>query len=202
MEKQLEVPEGYVTVNHDLGIFLDPEKYIPITRLNDEGAALLKLGLIMENFLTVFITNVRAPGTEVYIKTTGRYFLQKLETSVALGLPVSIADALKAFNTLRNKFAHEIDYVMTDEDYEVAERKVNAITREEVNPANRFNVDGIRLMFEDGVDSLVFIRNTDYATPTKQKKILRLVGTAYILANKCAFFTLNELHRQGKLSLG
>lgn len=194
-------PAGYVAVHNDLGFFLDPEKFAPILSIHDEGAVLLKLSLIAENFLEVFIKNIRKPGTESYVKPT-RYFNPKVELSVALGLPLPLAAALVELNSLRNKFAHKLDYAMTIEDYAEVERKVNLIDSSTVNPAGRFNIDSIKPMFDDGVDSLFFIRKAEFAMPEKKMRIYRLVGAVFILANKCAFFTLNELHRQGRLSLG
>lgn len=194
-------PHGYVAINSDLGFFLDAEKYAPILKINDEAAVLLRLNLLIENFLEVFIKNVRRPGTEVFVKPV-RYFKTKVELSVALGLPTSIANALLLLNTIRNKFAHKIDYVMTASDYEEIDSAVNSIDVETVNPLNRFNMESIQYMFEAGVDSLVFVRSLDYSTSDKQKRLYRLVGAVFILANKCAFFTLNELQRQDRLSFG
>lgn len=192
---------GFVEVNSDLGFFLDQRKYVPILNINDEAAVMLRLNLIIENFLEVFIKNVRRPGTEAFVKPAS-YFAPKLAMSVALGLPLSIANALATLNSVRNKFAHKIDYLMSDSDFSDIESVVNAINSETVNHLNRFKMESIQYMFEAGVDSLMFVKNLDYSTPVKQRRLYRLVGAVYILANKCAFFTLNELHRQGRLSFG
>jgi hypothetical protein len=194
-------PQGYVAINGDLGFFIDESKYAPILKINDEAAVLLRLSLLIENFLEVFIKNVRRPGTEDFVKPV-RYFKPKVELSVALGLPISIANALLSINSVRNKFAHNIDYVMTVSDYDEIESSVNTIDIETVNPLNRFSMESIQYMFEAGVDSLMFVRNLNYSTPDKQRQLFRLVGAVFILANKCAFFTLNELQRQGRLSFG
>jgi len=196
-----KMPEGYVVVNGDLGFFLDASKYAPILNINDEAAVMLRLSLIIENFLEVFINNVRQPGTENFVRPS-RYFMPKVELSVALGLPISIANALVKLNSVRNKFAHKIDYVMSESDFNEIDIVVNAINVETVNPLNRFNMDSIQYMFDAGVDSLVFVRSLHYSTPAKQKRLYRLIGAVYILANKCAFFTLNELQRQNRLSFG
>lgn len=191
-------PSGYVKVNHELGFFLDPEKYAPLLKISDEASVMLRLCLIAENFLEVFINNIRKPGTEAFVKPA-RYFKPKLELSVALGLPIPIADALVAVNALRNKFAHKIDYSMTTGDYAELEKIVDNINIETVNSEGGFNLESIQAMFDIGVESLMFIRNQQYSLSEKQKKLQRLVGTVFILANKCAFFTLNELKRQGRL---
>lgn len=192
---------GYVSLNHPLGIFLDAEKYAPIANLPDEASALLKLGLIIENFLSVFILNIRDEGTEDYVKDV-RYFMPKLETSVALGLPVKIADAFKLLNKVRNSFAHNLDYQMTQEDHLQLERKISEIQIQEVNPYEYFNSESISPIFTLGVDSLMFVRNAPYAMSDKQRRIMRMVGLVYILSNKCAFFTINKLAHEGRLSIG
>lgn len=191
--------DGYLVINSDLGFFLDTQKYAPILKINDEAAVVLRLSLLIENFLEVFIKNIRRPGTEGFIKPA-RYFKAKVELSVALGLPLQIANAIVTLNAVRNKFAHKIDYVMTDDDYSEIESVVDAIDAETVNPLEQFHLDDIKYMFEVGVDSLVFIRNMHFSTPDKQRKLFRLIGSVFILANKCAFFTLSELSRQGRLN--
>lgn len=193
-------PSGFVRLDHAFGIFLDPEKYAPIANLTDESSALLKLGLIAENFLSVYITNIRQPGSEHYVRDT-RYFMPKLETCVALGLPIVVADALKFINNMRNKLAHDLDYELTQSDYAELEIKVNAISASDVNFNNYFNEQSIDRVFTHGVDSLMFIRDAPYAMTNKQRRISRLVGTVFILSNKCAFFTINQLAHQGRLSL-
>lgn len=192
---------GYVSINNPFGIFLDAQKYAPIANLPDEASALLKLGLITENFLSVFILNIRDEGTEDYVKDV-RYFMPKLETSVALGLPVKIANAFKLLNKIRNNFAHNLDYQMTQDDHLQLERKISEITIEEVNPYKYFNTESITPIFTQGVDSLMFVRNAPYAMSDKQRRIMRMVGLVYILSNKCAFFTINQLAHKGTLSIG
>lgn len=202
MTQQSEIkPAGYIPINNDLGVFLDPGKYAPILKINDEAAVVLRLSLLMENFLEVFIKNIREPGTEKYVHFD-RYFMQKAETSVALGLPVMLADAVSKINSLRNKFAHKIDYVMTSSDYDEIEKVVNAIPAEVVNPEGRFNLQSAQILFDDGVDALMFIKNQPFATPAKLRQLHRLVGAIFILANKCAFFALNEMQRKGTLRMG
>lgn len=191
---------GYVEINNDLGFFLDPEKFAPLLSINDEASVLLRLSLLVENFLEIFINNVRKPGTEHFIKPS-RYFIPKLEICVALGLPISIANSLVKLNSIRNKFAHKIDYQMTNEDYLEIEGSVNAIDINEVNPLGFFNMESLQHIFSFGVDSLIFIKNDEFSMPEKVRRLHRLVGAVYILSNKCAFFTLNELKRQDRLSM-
>lgn len=193
-------PAGFVRLNHPFGIFLDPKKYAPIASFTDEASALLKLGLIVENFVSVYIINIREEGTEQYVKDS-RYFMPKLETAVALGLPVVIAEALKFINKLRNSFAHNLDYQMTEQDMVQLEQNIVAIRIEDTNIAQYFNPQSIAPIFEQGVDSLMFMRNAEYAISNRQRGIMRMVGLIYILSNKCAFYTINQLALKGRLSV-
>lgn len=200
-KQEVVAPAGYVSINHNLGFFLDPEKYVPIANISDESAVLLKLGLIIENFLTVFIENIRDPETQGYVQG-GRYFKQKLDLCVALGLPVTLAQAIETVNSFRNKFAHDLDYVITDDDFNLLEKKVNAVSESVVNKHSHFNIESVRPMFTDGVNSLQFIKEMPYTTSVKQRRILKLVGLVYILSNKCAFYTLNDMAAKKRLSIG
>ena len=191
-------PNNYTRINHELGFFLDPAKYVPLQKINDEASVMLRLCLIIENFLEVYINNVRPIGTEAFVKPA-RYFMPKVELSVALKLPISIAEALVAVNAIRNKFAHKIEYVMSSDDYERIENAVNSIDMKTINPYGIFNIESLQYMFEAGVDSLVFIRDQQYAMTDRQRKMQRLIGAVFILSNKCAFFTLSELANQGRL---
>ncbi|MFS7187916.1 hypothetical protein AB6848_20830 [Serratia proteamaculans] len=191
--------EKHTRINHDFGYFLNPEKYVPIANQNDESFAALKLGLILENYLSTYITNVRAAGTEGYIKDS-RYFTPKLEICVALGLPVSIADAFKAFNNIRNKFAHRLEYQMTDVDIDELKDKVNAISKDEVNFNNYFN-DNINTLFDVGVDSIALLHNLPVNIDPKKHRVIKLTATAFALSNKGAFHIINKLDSLKKLNV-
>ncbi|EGE5552810.1 hypothetical protein BBG14_005036, partial [Salmonella enterica subsp. enterica serovar Weltevreden] len=69
------------SIDHNLGYFLDPQKYVPITEFVDESAALIKLNLIHENFLSIVIENLRREGTEKFVDVD-KYFMPKIKTAV------------------------------------------------------------------------------------------------------------------------
>ncbi|WP_199637491.1 hypothetical protein JEM67_11260 [Serratia sp. PAMC26656] len=191
--------EKHTKINHDFGYFLNPEKYLPIANQNDESFAVLKLGLILENYLSTYIINVREIGTEEYIKDS-RYFAPKLETCVALGLPVSIADAFKTFNNIRNKFAHRLEYQMTDVDIDELKDKVNAISKDDANFNNYFN-EKINTLFDVGVDSVALLHNLPVNIDPKKHRVIKLTAIAYALSNKGAFFIINKLDSLNKLDI-
>ncbi|AUP76756.1 hypothetical protein CWS02_15515 [Enterobacter sp. EA-1] len=104
---------GMVRINHKLGFFLDVNKIVPIANMDDESSAVIKLNLILENLITVVIDLLRPENTERYVKVK-RSFSANIETAVALGMPVSIADCIVSMNKIRNKYAHDLDFVVTD----------------------------------------------------------------------------------------
>lgn len=186
-----------VKIEHDFGFFLDPKHYAPLLSVNDESAVLTKLSLILENFLVVYIDNVRDPETSKYIYASRKYFAPKLELCVALGLPVPLADVMFAINALRNQYAHDIQRVMTSNDVDKIERLLSNITPEMVNFFDAMNLSSITPLFVDGVNSLQFMRELPFATPDKQRMSARLVAISYVLSNFCAFFLINKLASKG-----
>lgn len=191
--------EGFKLIDHKFGYFLDPEKYVPILNQDDESFAILKLSLILDNFLHVFIENTRKNKTEKYVKAE-RYFQQKLETSVALGFPVSIAESFSYFNGLRNQLSHKIDYIATNKEIDVYIEKVESIKIEECNINNYFNTK-IEPYFNEGVNGFQFVKESPNTLPDNKLRIIRMTAATFLLANKSAFYTISKLHETGVLSL-
>lgn len=186
-----------VKIEHDFGFFLEPKHYAPLLRVNDESAVLTKLSLILENFLVVYIDNVREPETKKYVYASRKYFAPKLELCVALGLPVPLADVMSAINRLRNQYAHDIQRVMTQQDVDKIEGLLSTVTPEVVNFADAMNLKSISPLFDSGIKSLQFMRELPFATPEKQRMSARLVAVSYVLSNFCAFFLINKLVSKG-----
>ncbi|MGS3503253.1 hypothetical protein [Citrobacter koseri] len=186
-----------VKIEHDFGFFLDPKHYAPLLSVNDESAVLTKLSLILENFLVVYIVNVREPETSKYVCVSRKYFAPKLELCVALGLPVQLADVMSAINALRNQYAHDIQRVMTTQDVDKIEGLLSAITPELVNFSDAMSTTSISPLFVDGIKSLQFMRELPFATPDKLRMSARLVAISYALSNFCAFFLINKLVSKG-----
>lgn len=183
-------------IDHDFGYFLDPEKYAPITRVSDEASAVLKLSLILENFLSVFIVNIRPEGSERYIKDA-RYFNPKVDTCVALGLPLILADAICLINKVRNKFAHNLEYRLAEQDVEDISLAIHDIDEAIVNHHGAFNSESIKPLFEKGINGIEFVKQTPYHTQDKQRRIIKLAALVYMLSNLCAFFLVNEMVKKG-----
>lgn len=111
----------YVKLGHDFAKFLDESIYAGIIASNDETGVVLRLHLIAERFLDVYLSE-RIPENHRPFFPPGksgrilRYFDEKLTTSVAYGLPIELALSLKRLNQVRNKFGHDLDMRLTDAD--------------------------------------------------------------------------------------
>ncbi|UMO89338.1 hypothetical protein HP572_07395 [Pectobacterium sp. PL64] len=194
------IPNGYVAIGNNMGYFTDQKKFAQVASLSDEAAATVKITLIHENFLNIYIENIRKPGTESFVKPT-RYFMPKIELSVALGLPVSLANALLSFNSIRNKFAHNIDHEISSSDIDLIIKTAETITVKEINYCGALNTEIVSSILDDGVYSVTIMKNIPYSTSIKQKNIIKLSAAAYYISIICAMFMVNELHYRGILEL-
>lgn len=190
-----------MSIDHNMGYFLDIKKYIPITEFVDESAALIKLNLIHENFLSIVIENLRREGTEKFVDVD-KYFMPKIKTAVALGLPVSLAKCLTEMNNIRNKYAHKIEYKITDEDVERINSSIMRVAVDEINHASLLDSTLITSITSLGANSIAFMNDIPKDFPDNRKRICKLVAIAFGISNLGAFWLLNELHRQDKLKMG
>ncbi|MER5232713.1 hypothetical protein KDV93_22445 [Serratia ureilytica] len=184
---------GYIKIEHDFGYFLDVKKYKAITNHDDESIAILKLSLMLENYLSILINNLRKEGTERFVKD-GKYFAQKLEVSVALGLPVALAEPIYLINKIRNKFAHHLDYEISDRDVENIISLVSKIKVGDVNHYGYLDDEAIGHFFGGNIKIVDFVKEILYTTSDKKKRVIRLVGVTFILSNIAAFYLINEMH--------
>lgn len=89
-----------VELNHDFKLFIDPKYYADIVLKNDEAGSVLKLQLMAERFLEVYLDErIPEKSRKFFQKGRGgeilKYFDEKIMVAVAYGLPVELADALK-----------------------------------------------------------------------------------------------------------
>ncbi|WP_447867221.1 hypothetical protein [Rahnella bonaserana] len=187
----------FIRIDHEFGYFLEPEKYAPLLHIKDESSVTLKLSLIIENFLSVYIINIRKPGTERYVKDE-RYFLPKVDVCVALGLPISIANSVSELNRLRNKFAHKLDYELTTPDIDSFLKSIDEISKEDVNQ-NELYTSSIDSIFSNGINGLQLMKNIPFASSEREIRMRKIISGTYLLANKCAFHLINEMHGRGTL---
>lgn len=192
---------NYLKIDHDFGYFLDANKMASISNYEDESAALLKLMLIHEDFLRVVIENLRPQGSEKYnsIKSY-KYFSPKLSAAVLLGLPVSLADAMAALNTIRNKYAHKIDYAITNEEVDKLAETIKAIKIEEINHGGYMH-QAVDPILKDGIYAIALMNTLPPDLEENRLRICKLVTSAHCMCLLGGFWLINTLRAKGKLNL-
>ncbi|EMM6716703.1 TPA: hypothetical protein MBF06_001110 [Klebsiella aerogenes] len=188
-------------IDHDFGYFLDPNKMASIANYEDESAALLKLMLIHEDFLRVVIENLRPEGSEKYNAIQSyKYFAPKLSAAVLLGLPVSLADAMAELNSIRNKYAHKIDYEITNEEVDKLAEVIKKIKIEEINLGVYIHQE-VDILLKDGIYAIALMRELPPDLEENRLRICKLVTSAHCMCLLGAFWLINTLHVKGKLKL-
>ncbi|HCR0150187.1 TPA: hypothetical protein QH656_001376 [Klebsiella aerogenes] len=188
-------------IDHDFGYFLDPNKMASIANYEDESAALLKLMLIHEDFLRVVIENLRPEGSEKYNAIQSyKYFAPKLSAAVLLGLPVSLADAMAELNNIRNKYAHKIDYEITNEEVDKLAEVIKKIKIEEINLGVYIHQE-VDIILKDGIYAIALMRELPPDLEENRLRICKLVTSAHCMCLLGAFWLINTLHVKGKLKL-
>ncbi|MBK0099671.1 hypothetical protein IBT49_27140 [Erwinia sp. S63] len=185
-----------IKINHEFSIFLDISRYERIVRNNDLISTVLNLALIMENFINIYIKEVSPKEFhDIFLdKKQKQHF--KLGVAKSLGLPRTLADAITKLSGIRNNFAHKLDYELKDEEILEFEQCVEKITAKEICRSDALNYKEVDCFLSSGVK----VKGSD--DYTSNKVIGRLVNSTYMLANKAAFFSIDEFNRRGILSLG
>lgn len=185
-----------IPLNHDFKVFIDNKRYERLIKNNDVLSVVLNLTLIMENFTNVYIKEVsHEEYHDLFLdKKQKQHF--KLNVAKTLGLPESIIIAINRLSGIRNSFAHKLDYCLTEKDISEFESVVGKIPLEDITNDGPLNAKEVASYFDSGSKLL---GSENYSI---NPDVIRLVNATYFLALKSAFFTVSELHRRGKLSLG
>lgn len=185
-----------IKINHDFQIFVDAKRYERIINGNDVISAVLNLSLIMESFSNTYIKEICPQEFhDIFLdKKQKQHF--KLSVAKVLGLPKPFIDAINKLSGIRNSFAHKLDYVITDDDISSFENSIEKISIEDICSDGPLNIKAVCDYLAGNTKvsgSMNYVSNKD---------IVRLVNATFTLAMKSALFTITELHRRGKLSLG
>ncbi len=189
---------AYIKLGHDFAKFIDPAYYADIIKKEDDASCVLKLHLLCERFLNVYLDE-RVPVNQREFFEVGKgkhkqilkYFNEKLQVAVAFGLPVEIAKPLKAINTIRNDFAHNFDATLENDGVKLYFQRIDAfkITSTVALPFNNpvetqcVNADGKQI----------------YA---KDSPIAAFTIATYIFISKAAIWLVNDLNERGVLRTG
>ncbi|SUI00333.1 putative prophage protein [Salmonella enterica subsp. enterica serovar Typhimurium] len=85
--------------------------------------------------------------------------MPKIKTAVALGLPVSLAKCLTEMNNIRNKYAHKIEYIITDEDAERIDSLIMSVPVDDINHASLIDSTLITSITNLGASSIAFMND-------------------------------------------
>ncbi|WP_145129955.1 hypothetical protein [Pseudomonas sp. URMO17WK12:I11] len=189
---------AYVQLNHDFIKFIDPQLYAGVLEKKDDGDCILRLQLICERFLSVYLKERIAPeNIEFFTSGKGkgseilRHFNERLTASVASGLPAELARPLKHLNKIRNEFAHNLDYEIKGVDMSKYFELVD-----------EFKVDvGVPHGFEGPIKDLE-VHSDGKVTKAKDSFQAGFTAATYALMTKAGIWLANDLNKRGKLNLG
>lgn len=189
---------AYVQLNHDFIKFIDPELYASVLDKKDDGDCILRLQLICERFLSVYLKERIAPeNIEFFTSGKGkgaeilRHFNERLTTAVASGLPAELARPLKHLNKIRNEFAHNLDYKIKDADMTKYFDLVDAFT---IDVGTPHGFEGNVKDFQIHLDGKVTTASDNFQAG--------FTAATYALMTKAGIWLANDLNKRGQLNLG
>ncbi|WP_434657328.1 hypothetical protein J3P96_11925 [Pseudomonas sp. R3-56] len=115
------------TVDLDIDALSRSDILIAAAETDDEIGCVLRIHLMVEQFLTVYVREKRQPELKAFVSSP-REFGQKLAYSTAFGLPLPIAAVAHQINNIRNKMAHNMDQSFNDGDIQQLARLVNQMS--------------------------------------------------------------------------
>lgn len=188
----------YIKLNHDFAKFIDPAFYADIIKKEDEASCVLKLHLLCERFLNVYLDE-RVPDNQKEFFEVGKgqhkqilkYFNEKLQVSIAFGLPVEIAKPLKSINTIRNDFAHKFDATLESESVKIYFQRIDDF---------KLNNSAAAYLDDPVTNQCVMADGSKFCA--KDSSIAGFTIATFIFINKAAAWLVNDLNRRGQLRTG
>lgn len=186
-----------VRINHkNFHKFLEPKYYLEALSFNSDAACVLRLQLLTEQFLNVLLHEL--PDNEQLPFLKAQYFDQKIQISVALGMPVTLATALKHLNKVRNRFAHDLDHTFDE----------NRDLKPFINLINKFEVS---IPGDAGSFTNLHYETTIVGPEVKEMKRefisvkdgIRegMAISTYILITKAGLWAIRALNQKDKLNV-
>ncbi|WP_313221997.1 hypothetical protein [Stutzerimonas nitrititolerans] len=176
----------YVEIHNNIIKFMDTKAINKLILTEDEIGCALRAQLLFEQFLFVYLDE-RIEANQKRFFQGLKYFDQRLMVAVAFGLPIELADALKAANKIRNGFGHDPDAQFQPEQVKRFTGLVNAA------PCLLFKISNVEETEFHAEEKGNIIRygaidaKTDFAC------------SAVTLIQKCANWLISDLHKRGAL---
>ncbi len=188
---------AYVKVDNAFSKFIDPDDYADIMSKNDDAVVVLRLQLLCERFLNVFLEkSITEEQRSFFVVGKGKdaqllkYFDEKLKVAIALGLPVELARALKKINTLRNNFAHEFDRKLEFSEIEEYFKLVDGFV---------LSVNGTKVM--GGPVAEAKMKSDGLTIEARSSCKAGATMATYFLMTKAGVWLANALAAKGKLNV-
>lgn len=185
-----------IKLGHDFTKFIDPKYYADIIADNDDVGSILRLLLISERFLEVYLSE-RVPdeSKKFFPKdrngTFLKYFNEKLMVAIAYGLPTQLGESLKYLNKIRNDFGHDFEKKLSQSELDgyivLADnfKHKAAVPYLGEGPIKEMVIqsDGKRLTIADGL-------------------AVGFVIATFCLMTRAGLWLVSDLQSRGKLKLG
>lgn len=102
-------------IGGDLSPIYDKETIKALHTTKDLIGAILRIHFCLEGFLNLWCSKI-AQCEDFFDFSNSTTFYIKLEISKKLGLPHELSVVFKKFNQMRNKFAHEANHIVSNDD--------------------------------------------------------------------------------------
>ncbi|MFQ3464753.1 hypothetical protein P9365_24710, partial [Escherichia coli] len=103
-------------------------------------------------------------------------------------------------NTIRNKYAHKIEYVITNEEVDKLAESIKNIKLEEINHGGYVH-QVVEPILKDGIYAIALMKELPPDLEENRIRICKLVTSAHCMCLLGAFWLINTLHVKGKLKL-
>ncbi|WP_057435583.1 hypothetical protein [Pseudomonas syringae group genomosp. 3] len=190
------VQQGMVRLGHDFTKFIDPKYYADIIANNDDVGSILRLQLISERFLEVYLLERIPEESETFFPkdrngTFLKYFNEKLMVAIAYGLPTQLGKSLKLLNKIRNNFGHDFEKTLSQSELDSYIILVDNFKHQAALP----------YLGEGPIKEMV-IQSDGKRLTTADGLAIGFVIATFSLMTKAGLWLVSDLQSRGKLKIG
>ena len=136
------------------------------------SALVLQTHLILENLLEYFISKV--VGFDHLLDNTKLTFSKKLQLAENIGLRHELCIFIRHFNSLRNKYAHQLDYEVSDADILLLTNDLNCCFSSQISNISDSTVVNMEVEITIGSETINRTLNYTHGTATNHQKLLNI----------------------------
>jgi hypothetical protein len=103
-------------------------------------------------------------------------------------------------NNIRNNYAHNIDYKITDNEVDRLALTIKKVKLEEINHGGYIH-NIIEPILENGIYAVALMKDLPSGLDKNQLRIRKLVASAHCMSLLGAFWLINMLHLKDKLKI-